>query len=50
MLDHEDEIRVLSGYIENNGLERMIKEVAELVRQDVNEEAAESGDGDDVNM
>ena len=45
MQDHEDEIRVLNGYITEAGLEERVLEVIELVRSD---EA--QADGVDVDM
>lgn len=47
MADHEAEIALLREYIDEAGLERLIKECAELVRRDTAEEAV--GD-DDVDM
>ena len=43
MQDHEDEIRVLNGYITEAGLEERVLEVIELVRSD---EAQADGDVD----
>jgi nuclear pore complex protein Nup133 len=45
MKDHEDEIALLERYIGEAGLEERVKEVAELVRRDV-----ENGWEEDVQM
>lgn len=50
MGDHEDEIRVLNDYLQNAGLERKIKEVAELVRRDANGEEEEEVEMNDVEI
>ena len=39
MADHEAEIAVLREFIEEAGLERLVKECAELIRRDMAEEA-----------
>ena len=41
MADHEAEIGLLRGYVEDAGLERLIKECAELVKRNRNVEVGE---------
>jgi nuclear pore complex protein Nup133 len=57
MADHQDEIRVLEGYLEEVGLEERVKEVARLVKHDAGLPEGEDGDqgddgeqGEDVDM
>lgn len=51
MADHEDEIRLLTGYIDNAGLESRVKEVAALVQADAAREDVEQDTADeDVQM
>lgn len=48
MADHESEIAQLTTYIDQAGLENMVRECAELIRRD---EGAEANGGDeDVDM
>lgn len=48
MADHHEEIRVLEKFIEKNGLEGRVLEVAELVRRDVSGMRDGGGVGVDV--
>nr|XP_019002973.1 uncharacterized protein I203_04767 [Kwoniella mangroviensis CBS 8507]OCF66434.1 hypothetical protein I203_04767 [Kwoniella mangroviensis CBS 8507] len=48
MEDHEKEIEILNRYLGENGLEERIREVAELVKNDLEEEKREEGDVDIV--
>ncbi|WWD09172.1 hypothetical protein V865_007294 [Kwoniella europaea PYCC6329] len=48
MEDHEKEIEILNRYLSENGLEERIREVAELVKNDLEEEKREEGDVDIV--
>lgn len=47
MADHEDEIRVLTAYIDHAGLESRVKEVAALVQADAVREDEEQGAADE---
>ncbi|ORX35321.1 Non-repetitive/WGA-negative nucleoporin C-terminal-domain-containing protein [Kockovaella imperatae] len=48
LLDHDSEIQILERYIEQSDLEQRVKEVAELVRRDVQDEADDDDDDDDA--
>nr|XP_019048984.1 hypothetical protein I302_02764 [Kwoniella bestiolae CBS 10118]OCF27914.1 hypothetical protein I302_02764 [Kwoniella bestiolae CBS 10118] len=48
MEDHENEIETLNRYLSENGLEERIREVAELVKNDIEDEKREEGDVDVV--
>ncbi|WWC58351.1 uncharacterized protein I303_100891 [Kwoniella dejecticola CBS 10117] len=48
MADHETEIEILNRYLTENGLEERIREVAELVKCDIEDEKREEGDVDIV--
>ncbi|WWD16353.1 hypothetical protein CI109_100779 [Kwoniella shandongensis] len=47
MADHEKEIELLNKYLEENGLEERVREVAEMVRKDLEEEEEEERRRDD---
>ncbi|WWC66609.1 uncharacterized protein I206_100512 [Kwoniella pini CBS 10737] len=48
MNDHEKEIEILNRYLSENALEERIREVAELVKTDIEDEKREEGDVDIV--
>ncbi|WWC86014.1 uncharacterized protein L201_000885 [Kwoniella dendrophila CBS 6074] len=48
MADHEKEIEIINKYLSENGLEERIREVAELVNTDIEDEKREEGDVDIV--